>query len=82
MDDPFSRFSAEEEIDYLNNIYVNPRYYNTIFKDINIVNNYINSIIVVSGTIIFGLLIGIPALVIIFEEIWKLKKKTDNREKA
>ena len=33
-DNPFSRFSAEEEIDYLNNIYVNPRYYNTIFKDI------------------------------------------------
>lgn len=34
IDNPFSRFSAEEEIDYLNNIYVNPRYYNTIFKDI------------------------------------------------
>lgn len=33
-DNPFSRFSAEEEIEYLKNIYVNPRYYNTIYRDI------------------------------------------------
>lgn len=33
-DNPFSRFSAEEELEYLKNIYVNPRYYNTIYRDI------------------------------------------------
>lgn len=33
-DNPFSRFSAEEELEYLKNIYVKPRYYNTIYRDI------------------------------------------------
>ena len=28
--DPFSHFSAEEEINYLKNIYINPKYYNSL----------------------------------------------------
>jgi len=28
--DPFSHFSAEEEGNYLKNIYINPKYYNTL----------------------------------------------------
>jgi hypothetical protein len=32
---PFSTFSAEEEINYLNNIFNPPRYYNSLFTDLN-----------------------------------------------
>lgn len=31
---PFARFSAEEENEYLNKIYVTPQYYPTIVSDI------------------------------------------------
>lgn len=31
---PFSNFSAEEELDYLNEIFVQPRYYDTLFSDL------------------------------------------------
>ncbi|MCU0158202.1 P-loop ATPase, Sll1717 family [Bacillus safensis] len=33
-DNPFSRFSAEEERDYLNDIFQNPKYFQTILTDI------------------------------------------------
>jgi hypothetical protein len=36
-ENPFSRFSAEEEISYLREIFYEPRYYSTIFQDI--INN-------------------------------------------
>ncbi len=31
---PFSRFSAEEEKEYLEEIYIKPRYYRTVYNDI------------------------------------------------
>lgn len=31
---PFSRFSAEEEIDYLDEVYLNPKYFQPLFSDI------------------------------------------------
>lgn len=34
-ENPFSRFSAEEEIDYLQEIFYEPKYYSTIFQDIS-----------------------------------------------
>lgn len=33
-ENPFSRFSAEEEIDYLAEIFYEPKYYSTIFQDV------------------------------------------------
>ncbi|MEH7115762.1 hypothetical protein V7124_25890, partial [Neobacillus niacini] len=33
-DNPFSRFSAEEEREYLNDIFQNPKYFQTILTDI------------------------------------------------
>ena len=32
---PFSRFSAEEEKEYLSSIYIKPRYYNTLRDDLS-----------------------------------------------
>ena len=31
---PFSKFSAEEELEYLSKIYVSPKYFNTLFSDL------------------------------------------------
>lgn len=33
-ENPFSRFSAEEEVEYLKDIFYEPKYYSTIFQDI------------------------------------------------
>jgi hypothetical protein len=30
---PFSKFSAEEELEYLKDIYVTPKYFNSLFSD-------------------------------------------------
>jgi len=34
-ENPFSKFSAEEEIDYLSNIYIKPRYFDTLINDLS-----------------------------------------------
>lgn len=34
-ENPFSRFSAEEEIDYLSDIYIKPRYFDTLINDLS-----------------------------------------------
>lgn len=34
-ENPFSKFSAEEEVDYLSNIYIKPRYFDTLINDLS-----------------------------------------------
>lgn len=63
-ENPFSRFSAEEETDYIDNIFSPPKYYQTIYSDI------------FAGTsrfILGGRGIGKSAL------MFKLKNKLDSR---
>lgn len=34
VENPFSKYSAEEELDYIDDIFITPRYYDTLFSDI------------------------------------------------